>query len=368
MMSDPVKNVEIEDVLSSIRRLVSEENRAEPVRKAPEPAPDGRLVLTPALRVADPPAMPERAKDPASVAEEDDLATAPEETAPALDAESAPWSDPGATLYAAAELSGADAPDSQDEDGDTALAPDMDELSDDADDEGADDAPDEARDAVADATPEEPLDDAWQDADAAEHMAEEAWTASDEADQAVDDAAETDTDDAELPEWQAEEIDQPAAEQDTRPLTERIAELEQRISETNEEWEPDGTGTDDNAGTEVETMQWQDHVDDDDADSDTPEEDEVAQAAHDTFPRAVDPGRYMDPEEISDEGDESFDADDIGVLSSDDTFLDEESLRELVADIVRQELQGALGERITRNVRKLVRREIHRALTAQELE
>jgi len=43
-------------------------------------------------------------------------------------------------------------------------------------------------------------------------------------------------------------------------------------------------------------------------------------------------------------------------------------LRELVTEIVRQELQGALGERITRNVRKLVRREIHRALTSQELE
>jgi cell pole-organizing protein PopZ len=48
--------------------------------------------------------------------------------------------------------------------------------------------------------------------------------------------------------------------------------------------------------------------------------------------------------------------------------MDEEALRELVAEIVRTELQGALGERITRNVRKLVRREIHRALTAQELE
>ena len=33
-----------------------------------------------------------------------------------------------------------------------------------------------------------------------------------------------------------------------------------------------------------------------------------------------------------------------------------------------EELQGALGERITRNVRKLVRREIQRALTAQDLE
>ena len=55
-------------------------------------------------------------------------------------------------------------------------------------------------------------------------------------------------------------------------------------------------------------------------------------------------------------------------LAADETVLDEDSLRELVADIVRQELQGALGERITRNVRKLVRREIHRALTAQNLE
>jgi hypothetical protein len=43
-------------------------------------------------------------------------------------------------------------------------------------------------------------------------------------------------------------------------------------------------------------------------------------------------------------------------------------LRELVSDIVRSELQGELGERITRNVRKLVRREIHRALTSQDLE
>jgi hypothetical protein len=40
----------------------------------------------------------------------------------------------------------------------------------------------------------------------------------------------------------------------------------------------------------------------------------------------------------------------------------------MVTDIVRQELQGALGERITRNVRKLVRREIYRVLNSQEFE
>ncbi len=50
-----------------------------------------------------------------------------------------------------------------------------------------------------------------------------------------------------------------------------------------------------------------------------------------------------------------------------DVVLDEESLREMVSGIVRQELQGTLGERITRNVRKLVRREIYRALESRDL-
>ena len=48
--------------------------------------------------------------------------------------------------------------------------------------------------------------------------------------------------------------------------------------------------------------------------------------------------------------------------------LDEQALRALVTEIVRQELQGALGERITRNVRKLVRREIQRVMTTQDVD
>lgn len=47
--------------------------------------------------------------------------------------------------------------------------------------------------------------------------------------------------------------------------------------------------------------------------------------------------------------------------------FDEEALREVVRDIIREELQGALGERITRNVRKLVRAEINRALASRDL-
>ena len=53
---------------------------------------------------------------------------------------------------------------------------------------------------------------------------------------------------------------------------------------------------------------------------------------------------------------------------AEDGILDEETLREIVAEVVRQELQGALGQRITRNVRKMVRREIRLALAAEELE
>lgn len=71
----------------------------------------------------------------------------------------------------------------------------------------------------------------------------------------------------------------------------------------------------------------------------------------DTVP-AADPGLDASDEDMLDEAE----------------LLDEAALRELVRDIVLQELQGALGERITRNVRKLVRREIYRALAAQDLD
>lgn len=53
---------------------------------------------------------------------------------------------------------------------------------------------------------------------------------------------------------------------------------------------------------------------------------------------------------------------------ADTVLIDEEMLRDLVTEVVRGELQGALGERITRNVRKLVRREVSRALAARDLE
>jgi hypothetical protein len=42
--------------------------------------------------------------------------------------------------------------------------------------------------------------------------------------------------------------------------------------------------------------------------------------------------------------------------------LDEQALRQLINAIVREELQGELGDRIGRNLRKLIRREITQIL------
>lgn len=48
--------------------------------------------------------------------------------------------------------------------------------------------------------------------------------------------------------------------------------------------------------------------------------------------------------------------------------IDEVALRAAVVRILREELAGEMGERITRNVRKLVRREINRVLVSRDLD
>ncbi len=50
-----------------------------------------------------------------------------------------------------------------------------------------------------------------------------------------------------------------------------------------------------------------------------------------------------------------------------DDVIDEGMLYQIVAHIVRQELQGELGEKITRNIRKLVRAEVARELQLRQL-
>lgn len=80
-------------------------------------------------------------------------------------------------------------------------------------------------------------------------------------------------------------------------------------------------------------------------------------------------------EELSHEQDDGGDDAELGtqedenVLAVEDAVtIDEEALRQLVGELVREELQGVLGERITRNVRRLVRHEIQRAFALRDLD
>ncbi len=285
-MSDPVTNVEIEDVLSSIRRLVSESGGAQAeVRKAskifenkaPEPETGAetpaekpavldKLVLTPSLRVAE---------APETVAESEDT------------------SEPEAEVEAEPEI--------------------------------------EAADEVEHAT------------EAGEHHAEVSEEAQPEAmsEESAERAAETE----QTPEQSADEhVNAPEGES----LKDRIEQLEAAVSSQDGEWEEENDES-------VETLQWEDHGTDGTSDENMSAPEAFAEHHHDF--------------DAADEADKITEADDeYDFLAGDETLLDEDTLREMVADIVRQELQGALGERITRNVRKLVRREIHRALMAQEFE
>lgn len=125
-------------------------------------------------------------------------------------------------------------------------------------------------------------------------------------------------------------------------LRARVAELEEVVSRQRDRWDPDGVADDDNSAVPMSSPVW-----DDNAGTDAPSEAEaplnLTGFAQATVEETGEPPERQDTP-------------------------DEDALRDMVADIVRQELQGALGERITRNVRKLVRREIHRALDGQELE
>lgn len=85
----------------------------------------------------------------------------------------------------------------------------------------------------------------------------------------------------------------------------------------------------------------------------------------DLMPAAAMAGAAALASEAAEEGEE----DGLDLFSQDDeAVIDMEMLRDLISDVIREELQGPLGERITRNVRKLVRQEVARALEAQKFE
>jgi hypothetical protein len=428
-MSKSVTHEEVEDVLSSIRRLVSEDKRplaglrsAVPVatedavteQAVAAPTPD-RLVLTPALRVAPSIEVAASASTPEQMPEqtpEDKAAQAGHQDADAhlgdagdegpLDLGSVAreiWHpDLGRTEH---KQSGHDPAGNDAADATLFAAPDQDtdaQILADGALEG--DVPEVdldalVHDAVHLAAPSS--DDALTSDDAlssdGNYGDESYWDADDSAEQTSDaDQIEASDALADAPQPQTEyagdtaqdDVSDEAAPSLNKvvPLTAKIAALEAAMSDIAQDWEPDGDEVADLAGPDTLAMAWEDDVEldatgaplrtapapeapmiedalDDDMLDDFAEVHPAAQttqAAEDTR----DDDAYQDVPEAAPVTGAAF--------SGDDQLMDEDALRDLVSEIVRQELQGALGERITRNVRKLVRREIHRALTAQELE
>lgn len=181
---------------------------------------------------------------------------------------------------------------------------------------------------------------------------------------------------------------------DRRRLEQTIAALEAAVARQGDEWEPDGS-EDEAAATELDPKLAEvlaaagqedapepaDPAQDDAAGPDAVFSHHGEDAPEDTAPHpaetaATDPlgedeeyyedeiALEFDPES---EPDAELDHELSSYLEGVPT-LEEDALRDLVIQIVRAELHGAMGERITANVRKLVRKEINRALASRELE
>lgn len=367
-MSDPAKSAdEIEDVLASIRRLVSEAGPVSARESAPTtPENPGKLVLTPAQRVAEPDdpwlPVPPAAEVP-TPAIADDAADAPagktgdegDDPAWGLEDRLSDWGEiedsaQEAIEDAIAESGHADAPQIE-------MPVEAEDVSE-ADD--AFDMPDLARlDGVIDGElPRDAYEPETGDADWPDRGA----------DSALRDLAAArfgQTAAAGVP-----EADSAPPEEPSEPSTNAAPEKAPTPSERGA------------PASAVSTIR--------PAEADTPRRAEHAMTepeAEDTdeAPRP-EPGftpvfsRRMDRAAAAEDGTEvsgiaAGDIEDLGEDPSpfsfpdaEDGILDEETLREIVADVVRQELQGALGQRITRNVRKMVRREIRIALAAEDLE
>lgn len=311
-MSDPVTNVEIEDVLSSIRRLVSngpQGRGAKPAAPQTEAQSEERLVLTPALRVDD--------------------------RVPVVEHDSFVWKD----------------------------------------------MIDQAKSGTGDnGTDPEPETDSLSEPDSAPPPA----GASQEAGGLFQSRRASLSRSSQLTEDQAEAAapqsdDEASGRRNAAPLglEAQVAEFEAAVASRDDQWDPDGISDDALAGRPVPTLDWRDVAEETEAA--IPEEALTAEPDWD-MPDWVSPqaGAAAEPvhnpqEAAAPAQDAPPDADAEAAdapqgLSIDDALLDEDSLRDLIAEIVREELQGALGERITRNVRKLVRREIHRALTSQDFD
>ncbi|MEJ6403520.1 hypothetical protein [Yoonia sp. 2307UL14-13] len=124
-------------------------------------------------------------------------------------------------------------------------------------------------------------------------------------------------------------------------LEDTLAELEAAMTDAPEEWEPEETETFDETSWAVSAIAAQAEQ----GEEDGVEEDEPV------LPAEEEP----DP------------AAELAEFFQQDMPKDKEALREMIVQIMRDELSGETGERITRNVRKLIRREVNQILAMRDL-
>lgn len=454
-MSDPVTNAEIEDVLSSIRKLVAEEVRTSPVAKKQEKP--GRLILTPALRVKDDDVDAPSASDPVllthPVAVERSLDEIPgdarlaefgevEGAFPDIDAFEAlrseeDNSDEQASEEAASDGEAFDEQASQHDDAGMAAHeeieaeaeetwPPQDESWDHVEEESSEQSAlnrmiedevaaalglsdpdgepaqeDENRSADEDETSwgDESADGDWNED---QNAASEGMDTAHEEESSQEDACEdehaahvqehaersddseneptADDDPSDEPEWHqqddatyaepAEAEPETVAPQPPQTLEDKIAALSRLVAGGNQEFEEERDRADaDDLAAAAEPMTWPDAAPFEEVEAEPVASGSNVLHAQNVWPQQTAEHSQVAPQDTAPS--EAAPADAL-MLSEDDQIptleLDEEMLRQMVVDIVRQELQGALGERITRNVRKLVRREIHRMLISQDFD
>jgi hypothetical protein len=365
-MADPVKSDEIEDVLSSIRRLVTEHQPPVDVADTNEPglAAD-KLVLTPALRVTDP-------EDPwVPITAQSDLS---DEEADLPRSEGIDWAE---ELWGD-ENSGADP------DYDPQLRADI--------WDGADTVAEPAPEVAPEPVMPEPV-----VAEAAVEPDESLFLPSDEAEDAVGDIIEAEGFTASAPELLDVTGDSQATEEEA-PL----AFIRSSSSVVDYEPEEGNTAVPDDEPP-VATLELAEaraaqmavagvlsEVTADPAESaletiEMPNEADVAAEAEPAVEHSAISDDDMDaPDFLAEDApdpvpetrtgaDDSSTVEDLGESpfsfpDDDVSFVDEDTLREIISEVVREELQGQMGKRITRNIRKLVRREIRIALATDELE
>lgn len=295
-MTDPVSNRDIEDVLSSIRRLVSQETLHHNDEKGPavsgtQGTVPGKLVLTPAQRIA----------DPAPACDPSDAATTPAPTAMR----------PAAAIVAQQNIDQGDAnrlipavntPAATLESTIAALEAAISSSAEHWETDGADDLPSHAGNNV---TPLHRL------AGAAERK------------------APTPQSQATAPQAQASAVQAQAQATNAPPVPvdKHVMMAPLRLT-TADAVPPPGVAPETRA---------------------VPPSGASAGAAA-PF------GNSAEMRDPTDDADPADDAD----------LIDEDTLHDMVVEIVRAELQGQLGERITRNIRKLVRTEVARALAEKQ--